>query len=128
MTSFRLREATTAYACVAATVPVYCFCAVNTVNSIAIAVAGMTALEVVQDIIAPFLLENLNCTGDEARLVDCPVSTDVSYDTYYTPFEDPYYFTYTQPRDIPLFCNFIEGTFAFVACGAESGPGVPLPL
>lgn len=79
-----------------------------------------------QDVIAPFVLENLNCTGSEARLVDCPVATDVSF---YNPAPDDYMYYSTYIRTtLPLFCNFRDGNFAFVACGATSGPGELLAL
>ena len=72
---------------------------------------------------APFMLENLNCTGSEARLVDCPVATDVPIINY---FDYTYEVTYIGRPS--TFCDFFEGkVYAFVACGSATGPGTAPP-
>ena len=72
---------------------------------------------------APFVLESLGCSGDEARLLDCPVyDSDIAtpaldYSGYYN-FQD-----YIN-SDI---CDPIMGgggTFARVACGTSSAAGL----
>lgn len=68
-----------------------------------------------QDVVAPFVLDNLNCTGGEERLVDCPGAT----------LPDPvadYGLLYTA-LSIVGSCDPLQGTYAFVACGTLTGPG-----
>eukprot|EP00892_Ulva_mutabilis_P007273 jgi/Ulvmu1/4918/UM202_0003.1 len=81
----------------------------------------MTSL-VFQDILAPFALENVNCTGSEARLVDCPVATGATI--FGDGAEDaPGEYTYRYDYDDSPICEFLRGgTFAFVACGMSTGP------
>lgn len=83
-----------------------------------------TPFDALQGVIAPFMLENINCTGSEERLVDCPAVARIPFYEY-SPEDYTYEFTYGG--DTPNFCNFFEGSFAFVACGATSGPGVAAP-
>lgn len=84
---------------------------------------------VVQDVIAPFVLENLNCTGAEARLLDCPgVMEELTYD-YYT--NDPNYpygrYTYIYGSVQFRRCDPLQGAYTFVACGMMEGPGGHTP-
>lgn len=78
----------------------------------------------VQEALAPFVLENVNCTGSESRLVDCPVATGVGLELIdYGADTGDYSYEYMQYK--PEFCDFRKGgTFTFIACGATSGPGV----
>eukprot|EP00892_Ulva_mutabilis_P007276 jgi/Ulvmu1/4920/UM202_0005.1 len=77
--------------------------------------------ETLKDVIASFVLENLNCTGSETRLVDCPVATDVSF--YDPPTLDYMYeFVYADINNPSDLCNFADASFAFVACGNTAGP------
>eukprot|EP00892_Ulva_mutabilis_P007290 jgi/Ulvmu1/4933/UM204_0005.1 len=69
------------------------------------------------EILAPFALENLGCTGDESRLVDCPVFVEVE-STDYTPYD--YRFRDYTNSDI---CDPFSGTFAEVACGTSTMAG-----
>ena len=66
-----------------------------------------------QDVVAPFVLENLGCSGDEARLVDCPVVAD-------TPVR-------VSSPDSDTCDPFAAGggTFARIACGTSSAAGPP---
>ena len=65
------------------------------------------------------VLENLNCTGTEERLIDCPVSQDADYGF------DPGYFDVDSPFPIGSGCDPLRATYAFVACGTATGPGTP---
>lgn len=63
-----------------------------------------------QDILAPMVLENLECSGTEARLVDCPrISAEAEADADYT--------SDTQS----VRCDPLRPNYAFVACGTTSG-------
>lgn len=62
-------------------------------------------------VLAPFVLDNLNCTGSEERLLDCPGATGQPYDDYVNEYR------------IVGNCDPLGGTYAFVACGTEVGPG-----
>lgn len=73
-----------------------------------------------QAIQAPFALEQLGCSGAEARLVDCPVSEDG--EDYSFTFRD---YGYVDP---PAACDPFGQSYAYVACGsapAPSGPSAP---
>lgn len=81
----------------------------------------------VQDVTAPFVLENLNCSGTEASLLDCPgVMQQGTYDAYgdYDPYTyNSFEYTYTY-YDEPTTCDQTQrSSFAFVACGMTDGPG-----
>lgn len=72
-----------------------------------------------QGIMAPFLLGDLGCTGDEARLADCPAD-----DTIVPRFRDT-----SIPRDYrepTQECDAFAGTYAFVACGTAAQAGANL--
>ena len=66
-----------------------------------------------QGTLAPLVLENLNCTGKEERLVDCPVlqddGTEYNGDAYIYNGDDG--------------CDPLQATYAFVACSNTTGPG-----
>lgn len=71
-----------------------------------------------QDIIAPFVLENLNCTGTEARLVDCPGAG--ATEAEYTDYRYLYQFTGGSLGG----CDPVADFPAAVSCGTLTGPGV----
>ena len=74
----------------------------------------------IQEVVAPFVLENLGCSGDEARLVDCPVVPDTEPRDYsYDYFRD-----YSNPDVCDPFAAG-GGTFARIACGTSSAAGPP---
>ena len=70
------------------------------------------------------LLENLECTGTEGRLVDCPVTTDDDYG-----FRYDYTYAYNSFQT-PSFCDPLQASYAFVACGtlSDSAEGTPRHL
>eukprot|EP00892_Ulva_mutabilis_P002374 jgi/Ulvmu1/12137/UM084_0064.1 len=69
-----------------------------------------------QEIQAPFVMENLACTGAEARLVDCPV--DENDQEYQNGFGLDYSYSGSSPGS----CEPFGQSYAFVACGASAGP------
>ena len=71
----------------------------------------------VQEIQAPFVLENLACSGAEQRLVDCPL--DETNSDYASVYND-----YGYSR-IPNQCEPFAQSYAFVACGSPPAPGGP---
>lgn len=72
-----------------------------------------------QDFIAPIALENLNCTGAEERLVDCPGATETEYSDYV--------YLYQGSGATIGTCDPVQGTFAFVSCGPATGTGMTRP-
>ena len=71
---------------------------------------------------APFVLENLGCNGDEARLVDCPVVVDGLIRYFSGYFND-----FTSEYQNAGICDPFAadgGTFARVACGTITSAGV----
>ena len=65
----------------------------------------------VQDVLVPCALENLGCTGNETRLVDCPVAT--------------------PPPDGENFagaCNPYIRSYARVTCGSSRDVGAPMSV
>ena len=75
-----------------------------------------------QEVVAPFLLENLGCSGNEARLVDCPVVVN-GLRSY---FSNDYYDVDSDYQNAGICDPFAAdgGTFARVACGTISSAGV----
>eukprot|EP00892_Ulva_mutabilis_P007292 jgi/Ulvmu1/4935/UM204_0007.1 len=73
------------------------------------------------EVAAPFALENLGCTGDESRLVDCPVFV-AEENTDYAPY-DYRFREYTNSAA----CDPFAGTFAEVACGTSTLAGAYTP-
>lgn len=65
-----------------------------------------------QEAKAPTVLENPECTGSEARLVDCPAAVLDQYS---------YYGDYTL--DGRSCTSQIGKVPTYIACGAASGPG-----
>ena len=74
-----------------------------------------------QELFAPFVLENLDCDGSEERLVDCPgAMVERSYPG------DPN--AYSTAYEVAVRVSGCENTVTsaaslFVACGTLSGPG-----
>lgn len=71
----------------------------------------------VQPFLAPFVLSGLGCTGDEDRLVDCPLAVEEDYDSYDGV-------TCSVTSNNILFLSNDNPGFAVVACGIgnEAGP------
>lgn len=84
-----------------------------------------------QDVMAPFVLENLNCSGSEASLLDCPGvsgATTFGFSGYDADADGAQLFTYAYLQisggvDFAA-CDPLQGSYAFVACGMTDGPGV----
>lgn len=79
-----------------------------------------------QAVLAPFVLENVECTGAEQRLIDCPVDDD---DSEYQIVFDSRDYAYSNSALSPT-CEPFGLSYAFVACGGDSGsapagPGAP---
>ena len=63
------------------------------------------------------VLENLECSGTETRLVDCPrISAETAAD-------DDYSTTFYELQIAR--CDSLQPSYAFVACGNTSGPRAP---
>lgn len=73
-----------------------------------------------QDVVAPIVLDNLNCTGTEPRLVDCPAPVEDDYNLFRPGFDYTYTYSYLVNSRSPG-CDAVLGTYAVVACGTESG-------
>ena len=85
--------------------------------------ARKPSLRLLQEIVAPFALENLGCTGTEARLLDCPVA-DSDEETPAPEYDYNYRFRdYTNSAT----CDPFAGSFAEVACGTSDAAGVFQP-
>ena len=78
-----------------------------------------------QEVVAPFVLENLGCSGDEAGLLDCPVFDSDTVTPSYDYNGDVYFRDYTNSRTCDPTAGG-GGTFARVACGTSSSAGLPL--
>eukprot|EP00892_Ulva_mutabilis_P005578 jgi/Ulvmu1/3392/UM016_0008.1 len=72
----------------------------------------------IEAILAPMVLENVACNGTEARLVDCAVTQEDDYG-----FDYDYVYTYYGAVNIRG-CSPLHTTYAFVACGTATGPGM----
>ena len=70
-----------------------------------------------EDVRAPFVLENLGCSGNEERLVDCPEAMD-EYVSAYTLEID--FRSYAQ---MARQCDVDVATYAYVACGTLTEQG-----
>lgn len=81
----------------------------------------ITQLPHVQELLAPFLLENVACTGAEVRLIDCQLFTGTRLEPDYR--FDYRYSTIQDPADG---CDPHGPKYAFVACGtlAQPSPGL----
>jgi len=71
--------------------------------------------------VAPFVLENLGCSGNEERLVDCPVVADTPVRIFGSPYGPEYEYDFRTERCNPLGL----GNFVRIACGTTSSAGVP---
>lgn len=81
----------------------------------------------VQNVLAPMVLENLNCSGTEPRLVDCPGDMD-EFETAYSDYDvRDIRLGFTYFGVLSTYCDPLQGTYAFVACGTLPSPGA-LPL
>lgn len=69
-----------------------------------------------QEEVPRFALENLGCSGTEARLVDCPPHTSNE-----VPEDDPDYDFFAAQE---MRCNPYSNTFAVIACGDTGAAGV----
>lgn len=70
------------------------------------------------------VLENLNCSGTETRLVDCPGDMD-EFETIYTDYDVAgIVFAYQYYGQFNSYCDPLRGTYAYVACGMTAGPGM----
>eukprot|EP00892_Ulva_mutabilis_P005573 jgi/Ulvmu1/3388/UM016_0004.1 len=72
----------------------------------------------IEAILAPMVLENVACNGTEARLVDCAVTQEDDYG-----FDYDYVYTYYGAVN-NRGCSPLQTTYAFVACGTATGPGM----
>eukprot|EP00892_Ulva_mutabilis_P007856 jgi/Ulvmu1/5442/UM223_0003.1 len=80
---------------------------------------GQSRDQLLEEVRAPFVLENVACDGSEVRLLDCMGSTlDRS------PPEDGDYSYYNLEYN-DAFCDSGQDDFAFIACGMLPGPGQP---
>ena len=70
----------------------------------------------VQVELAPFVLENLGCAGNESRLVDCPVFVNEDNGQDYGGYD---YGTNSAT------CDPYKDTFARVACGSSDTASAP---
>ena len=73
----------------------------------------------VQAVLAPFVLENLGCTGNESRLFDCPVA-DSDDDGPADYSADDYIEEYSNPAT----CDPFSDSYARIACGTSSAAGM----
>ena len=77
---------------------------------------GVYSSTPVQDVVAPFALENLGCSGNETRLLDCPIAVPLAEGVDTGSFND-----YTQAVCDPYRENFVR-----VACGSSQDAGAPI--
>ena len=89
------------------------------------------SVALIQEIAAPFVLENLGCIGDEARLVDCPVADSGDYSALAQDYDyDRSVLGYFRDYGNAGTCDPFAaegGTFARIACGTSSSAGAPMP-
>eukprot|EP00892_Ulva_mutabilis_P004962 jgi/Ulvmu1/2838/UM144_0002.1 len=75
-----------------------------------------------QDFLAPMVLENLNCTGSEERLLECPGVME-GFETIYSDYSvTDIRLGFTYYGEFSMYCDPLRGTFAMVACGTSTGP------
>ena len=75
-----------------------------------------------QEVVAPFALENLGCDGTEARLVDCPV-VDIDEATAPTSYVFTSDYQYFQDYTNSAACDPFTDSYARIACGTSSAAG-----
>ena len=66
---------------------------------------------------APFVLQDLGCSGSEERLVDCPGAIDDQGVPYLLDYQFEYYAQQARA------CNPDRQPFAYVACGTITAQG-----
>ena len=76
----------------------------------------------VQEVLAPFVLDNLNCSGTETTILDCPGAMG-GMPSFASPVFDGSVFVYNAPSGQPPGCDPFLASYAFVACGMTDGPG-----
>ena len=69
---------------------------------------------------APFVLENLDCSGSEARLVDCAEAVEEYESTYPLEIDFDYYERRSKRCDLEF------APYAYVACGTLTEPGAKI--
>lgn len=93
-----------------------------------------TAITALQDVLAPFVLQNLNCSGTESRLLDCPGVTQEmgSFDDYddvdepYGSYDSTILSSLRSPDNRACDPLAFAGNLAFVACGNSDDTRMPL--
>ena len=70
-----------------------------------------------EEVRAPFVIENLGCTGSEERLLDCPQAMDEYVFTYSLEFDFHYYVQMAKQ------CDAEVAAYAYVACGTLTDQG-----
>ena len=76
----------------------------------------------VQEVLAPFVLDNLNCSGVETAILDCPGAMG-GMPSFASPVFDGSVFIYNTPAGPSPGCDPFLASYAFVACGMTDGPG-----
>ena len=71
----------------------------------------------------PIVLENIGCSGNETRLVECPVEERIVPTQFYSIDYDFDYYT-RQAAYCDL--DYTPAPYAYVACGTITGQGVSL--
>lgn len=75
-----------------------------------------------QEVLAPFALDNLNCSGTEASILDCPGAMG-GMPSFGSPSFEGSVVIYNTPVGPSPGCDPILASYAFVACGITNGPG-----
>ena len=76
----------------------------------------------VQEVLAPFVLDHLNCSGVETSILDCPGAMG-GMPTFASPVYDGSVVIYNSPAGPSPGCDPFLASYAFVACGMTDGPG-----
>lgn len=88
---------------------------------------GITRESLLQGIRAPMVLENLDCSGTEMKLVDCPGAMD-DVETVYTDYGvSAIRYSFVYYGEFHTYCDPARGTYAFVACGQATESGASSP-
>ena len=91
-------------------------------SAMTINLSNSRPLETVQGVLAPFVMDNLNCSGAETAILDCPGAMG-GMPTFASPVFDGSVFIYNTPGGQPPGCDPFLASYAFVACGMTDGPG-----
>jgi len=75
-----------------------------------------------QEVLAPFVLDNLNCSGVETSILECPGAMG-GMPTFGDPSFDGSVIIYNSNGGAPPGCDPFLASYAFVACGMTDGPG-----